>query len=292
MMLRRGLASFACGGALAGGVVCAKRARCQPASPPRTPPAPAYTLQQQCAAEALGTGMIVTLGCGIPCAARYAGVPIGHFSIAAGFGLVVASAVYITRDVSGAHLNPAVTAALVATGRADAGVAAPFVAAQMAGATIGAALNYVTHRAGIRALEARQKVARGTAASVGVIEGCFGILPNRAMVRTPGTLAVEVGATAMLALSIFALTDPGNSVPEGAQPALIGTSVAVLIAQYGPISGAGMNPARDLGPRIVTALAGFGTKASFHPAWWAYTVGPIAGAVLGGLLYDACFTPS
>ena len=85
---------------------------------------------------------------------------------------------------------------------------------------------------------------------------------------------------------ISALTDPANkAVPAGAAAPLIGLTVTALIAHFGPLTGCGMNPARDLGPRFVTAVTGWGKVAFSHPGWWIYTAGPFVGAVIGGSLY-------
>lgn len=104
-----------------------------------------YTLAQRCLAEALGVGIIVTGGCGAVCAAKYAGAPLGHFGIASAFGLSVALAVYATRDISGAHLNPAITASLFVNADCPAEDVAPYCAAQMVGATVGALINYAAY---------------------------------------------------------------------------------------------------------------------------------------------------
>ena len=93
----------------------------------------------------------------------------------------------------------------------------------------------------------------------------------------------------MFLFTIFALTDEKKSVPSGAAPALIGTTVTALAAQFAPVTGCGMNPARDLGPRLVTAATGWG-PAAWHPAWWVYSAGPIIGAVLGGATYNTLMT--
>jgi len=95
---------------------------------------------------------------------------------------------------------------------------------------------------------------------------------------------------AALAFMIFALTDADNTaVPKGAAPALIGLTVGTLVSQFGCVTGAGMNPARDLGPRLVTALAGWG-GASLSKGWWIYTVGPVLGACAGAAMYKQVFT--
>ena len=73
-----------------------------------------------------------------------------------------------------------------------------------------------------------------------------------------------------------------------AVPALIGATVSVLVSLYAPLTQAGMNPARDLGPRVFAAMAGWGTVALPGPrgGFWVYVVGPIVGALVGAALYD------
>ena len=248
-----------------------------------------YTLGQKCVAEAAGVAIIVGGGCGAVCAAKYAACPLSHLGVSLVFGTAVTSAVFVTRDVSGAHLNPAITAAFAVHRpeyvRPD--HVLPYVAAQLGGGAAAAALNYRVYRRGIAAAEATLGLPRGTPGSCAVFDGAFGLVPNRAVVG-PGVrsvLAGEAGMTAALTFAIFAFTDPEKSVSADAAPVLIGATVAALAAQYGAVTGCGMNPARDLGPRLVTACAGWG-RASLSQAWWAYTVGPMAGALVGGALYD------
>ena len=93
--------------------------------------------------------------------------------------------------------------------------------------------------------------------------------------------------TAVLVFIIFAIGDENGAVPSGAGPALVGTTVAALVTVFGPVTGCGMNPARDLGPRLVTLLTGWGSAAT--TSWWIYTLGPVTGAVLGGMAYQALF---
>jgi len=94
--------------------------------------------------------------------------------------------------------------------------------------------------------------------------------------------------TAVLLFLISAVTDKDKgSVPDGAAPALVGASVTALICTFGPVTGCGMNPARDIGPRLVTALAGWGGAAT--TAWWVYTCGPLIGGILGANAYRALF---
>jgi len=262
-----------------------------PPSPPPSPPAPppppfpAPGLARKLAHEAAGTGLIVLLGCGCVSSAKFlaSGLSLGGASLV--WGSAVALAVYATREASGAHLNPAVTAAL-AVHRPDSvppPLAAAYAGAQVAGAAAGAALNYAVFGGAIRAFEAREKLLpRGAPASAASFAGAFALAPSA--LRGPGTFAAEVLATGALAFLIFAIGDPRNGVPSGAAPALVGASVTCLVAVFGPVTGAGMNPARDLGPRLVATAAGWrGTAASAL----IYTAGPVAGAIAGGGLYDA-----
>jgi glycerol uptake facilitator-like aquaporin len=103
-------------------------------------------------------------------------------------------------------------------------------------------------------------------------------------------MLIEMLGTAILMFMILALTDDRQRalVHKDLAPFLIGFTVAVLIAVYGPITQAGWNPARDFGPRIVAYLSGWGKIAIPGPRndFWVYIIGPMLGAPLGGLLYD------
>ena len=254
-----------------------------------TPPSP-YTLAQKCAAEALGVFVIITGGCGAVCASNFGGAPLTHFQVAAAFGLAVTMAVYLTRDVSGAHLNPAITAALAVHDpeACPADTVAPYVGAQMFGATIGAALNWAAYRGGIASAHAAAGVVPGTAASAQLLSGAFHMIPNWGLVKSsPGALLGEMAMTAALAFVVFAIGDPDKSFPAAAAPALVGATVATIVLPGGPLTQCGMNPARDLGPRLVAAMQGGLKGAALTPAAWVYTVGPIVGAIAGGALYNA-----
>ena len=250
-------------------------------------PSPTALLFKKCAAEAMGTGTIVLLGCGSVCSAKYlgSGLSLGGMSII--WGSAVALAVYATRDFSGAHLNPAVTAAL-AFHRPEAvplTLAVPYVLAQTAGASIAAALNYAVFKKAIAAYEVKEGLPlRGKPGSYVSAAGAFGLIHNPSFLRPRGAFGAEVLATSMLSYLIFALTDKDTTVPSSAAPALIGVSVTTLVAVFGPVTGAGMNPARDLGPRLVSALAGW--KGAALTGLPIYTFGPVLGAILGAGAFD------
>ena len=255
---------------------------------PAVEKAPSIPLEKKCLAELIGTAIIVSGGCGIVAASKYAGAQVGVFGVASIWGVSVALAVYATRAVSGAHLNPAVTCALVATGATPVDEAGPYIAAQCIGATIAGAVNYVVFSAGIAASEAAGSIVRGTAASTASFAGAFGMVPNTALLGVAGAFIAEVWMTSILMFMISAIGDANaGSVPAGAQPVLVGSTVAMLICTFGPVTGAGMNPARDLGPRLVTLCTGWGSVAL--TSWWVYTLGPVVGAILGAYAYQELF---
>lgn len=295
-------AALLCGGGVAScGVIytSTRPALCAPASAAKAAePAPAPSLEKRCLAEAIGTGIIVQGGCGVVCALKYAGANPTLFGLATIWGASVALAAYSTRAISGAHLNPAVTCALVANDLFPIEEAPQYVGAQLAGATLAGTINYAIFATGIAALEASEGIVRGAAASTASYAGAFGMVPNAAvrcraraagfccycllrpmqpslttiacaractlafglppllllgshqLIGPVGAFVAEVWMTGILLFLIAAITDEkAGSVPAAAQPALIGTTVAVLIGTFGPVTGCGMNPARDLGPR-------------------------------------------
>lgn len=232
--------------------------------------------------EAMGTGIIVLLGCGLVASSKFLGSGMNLGGAALGWGTAVALAVYATRDQSGAHLNPAITTAL-AVFKPDAfapSLAPLYIGAQIFGGAAAAALNYAVFSQAIKAVEKRDGVVRGAPGSYSVPAGAFGLIPNPSALRAPGALGAEVLATSVLTYMVFQLTDPRSTVPPDAAPVLIGGTVMTLVAVFGPVCGAGMNPARDLGPRLVTLAAGW-RGAALHGVG-VYTVGPVLGALLGG----------
>ena len=124
--------------------------------------------------------------------------------------------------------------------------------------------------------------------------------PNPAMfdsltVSPLHAFAVEAFGTAILAMVIFALTDRRNAgIPtNGMVPFFIGFTVAALISLFAPITQAGWNPARDFGPRIVAAFAGWGEIAIPGPegGFWVYILGPLVGAPIGALIFKLAIEP-
>jgi aquaporin Z len=187
------------------------------------------------------------------------GSGIGLLGVALAHGLALSVAVAAFGGVSGAHLNPAVTVAALATGRITLPGAVAYVVVQLAGATAAALI--------CRAVFPAEAVAQ---ANLGI--------PLPAAWATTGTvLIVEFVLTFLLVTAILggAIDTRAPTLKIGAFA--IGLTVTFDILAGGPVTGASMNPARSFGPALVQA---------FWQWHWAYWVAPIAGAVAGAVLYD------
>ena len=129
----------------------------------------------------------------------------------------------------------------------------------------------------------------GTHATAGI----FATYPQEFLSNVPGGLVDQVVGTALLMLVIFAIGDRRNSAPDAAlAPVLVGLLVVLIGMTFGFNAGYAINPARDLGPRLFTAIAGWGSEVfrAGHHWWWVPIVGPCVGAVLGGAVYDFLIT--
>ena len=196
-------------------------------------------------------------------------------------------AVVCASQVSGAHLNPAVTLALVLHRNFAPMHALAYVGAQLAGAAAGAALNYAAFAHAIRIFESARGLVRGGGGTA-ALASAPGLLSSSSLVRgSVYAMALEAVQQAVLTFVVLSATDKRSAPPAAAVPPIVGLTVAALIATFGPLTSAGFNPARDLGPRLVAALAGWGGSA--FSGWWVYTAGPLLGTLCGGALYKLLY---
>jgi glycerol uptake facilitator protein len=229
-------------------------------------------------AEMTGTALLILLGNGV-----VAGVVLsdtknnnaGWLVITIGWALAVTFGVYTVGSISGAHLNPAVTIALAATGQFDWAQVPGYVAAQLIGAFIGACLVYVHHLPHwARTADAGSKLA------------CFSTGP--AIRHTTANLISEFIGTFALMFGLSAIG--ANRFAEGLNPLVVGALVLSVGISLGGPTGYAINPARDLGPRIAHALLPIPGKGSSDWGYaWIPVAGPILGAVAGAMLYKAIF---
>ncbi len=239
-------------------------------------------------AEFAGTMLLIILGDGAVanvCLARSKGKDSGWIVITTGWGLAVALAVYSVGRISGAHINPAVTISLAAIGSFPWGEVPAYILSQLLGAMAGAAvvwLAYLPHWG----------VTDDSDAKLGI----FSTIP--AIRSTGANFLSEFIGTAVLLFGILAigdnvqaLTSPENFdlsvVYSGAiQPLIVGFLVWGIGLSLGGPTGYAINPARDLGPRIMHALLPIpGKRDSDWGYSWIPVLAPVLGGITGALLY-------
>lgn len=253
--------------------------------------------------EFFGTFLLVFFGCGSVCAAVTTGAQVGVFQIAIVWGIGIATAIYLTGSLSSAHLNPAVTIASAVFSRFPARLVLPYAAVQLLGAFAAAALLYGLFAGSIRAYETKNGIERGERGSEATAMVFGEYFPNpggkpltpaaRDTVSPVAGFAAEVTGTAILLLVIFCVTDDRNgNRPQILTAATIGLTVTILISLLGPLTMACFNPARDLGPRLFSAIAGWrSVPFTTNGLGWltVYIVAPIIGGLLGGGIYRLFF---
>lgn len=208
-------------------------------------------------AEAFGTFCLVFAGTGAVVIDAVTGGGVTHVGIALTFGLIVMTMISTLGDVSGCHLNPAVTVGLCAAGRFSAGLVLPYVAAQVIGALL-ASLS-------LRLLFPTSPALGGTTPTGPELQS-FGL---------------ECILTLILMVVILGVT--GGSREKGLFAGIAIGGVIALEAMFaGPVSGASMNPARSLAPAAV---------AGEFRSLWIYLVAPVLGA-LGGVVVWRALEPA
>ncbi|MDQ4115286.1 MAG: aquaporin [Actinomycetota bacterium] len=220
----------------------------------------------------------------------------GLFELSMAFAFVVMIIVIAVGAISGAHVNPAITIALAVFGRFAWREVPAYIAAQLAGAISGSMLLYGLYRSPILRFEQANGIVRGSPESsiTAMIFHCFAPNPAIAgangwstdLIGTPVAFAGEVFGTFVLALVLFLMLDPRNAFAPSPKSfaIIVGLVIGFIIMVLAPLTMSGINPARDLGPRITAWLLGWGDVAfpGIGPDWWVWTLGPIVGAVLGG----------
>lgn len=215
--------------------------------------------------EFIGTFLMVLFGCGAVAVTTLFGAHQGLFQIGIIWGIAITLAIYITRDLSCAHFNPAVTIAMVASGRMTIRKAPCYLAAQFCGSFMAAMTLYGLFGSSIAAYEQAHGIVRGTFESVETAKlfGEYYLQPGGPEISMMLAAAAELFGTFLLVLTIFCLTENCNvgkpSFNEA--PIFIGLTVTSLICLLAPLTQAGFNPARDFAPRLVALLFGWGEWA-------------------------------
>ncbi|HEP1253037.1 TPA: aquaporin family protein [Streptococcus pyogenes] len=225
--------------------------------------------------ELLGTFILVLLGDGVVSACilnKTKAQNSGWIAIVLGWGIAVTVAVYISGFMSGAHLNPAVTLAMAAIGSLPWSQVVTYLVAQFLGAMLGALVLYLHYYPHWKETK-----------DAGTILACFSTGP--AIRHTWSNLLGEALGTAVLVITVMAIGP--NKVAAGFGPIIVGFVVMAVVFSLGATTGYAINPARDLGPRIMHALLPIPNKGDSDWSYaWIPVLGPILGGVAGALIYQ------
>jgi aquaporin Z len=214
------------------------------------------------AAEFIGTATLVFMGCG---SAVIAGEKVGFLGIALAFGLSVLVMVYAIGPISGCHINPAITIAMLTAGKIKAKDAAAYIVAQCLGGILGAAvlLQVVERRLGY------SLVANGLGQNGYGVHSPMGY-------SFAGCLTAEIILTALFLFVIFGATS--KNAPQGFAGLAIGLSLTLIHIVGIPITGTSVNPARSLGPALMVG----GDALS---QVWLFLLAPVAGGILAAVVW-------
>jgi glycerol uptake facilitator protein len=231
-------------------------------------------MMHQFIGEFLGTMILILLGNGVVAGVCLKGTKsegAGWLVITTAWALAVVMGVYVAGQASGAHLNPAVTVALAASGSFEWAQVPIYIAAQMLGAIVGACLVYLQYKPHYAMTEDQgSKLAT------------FATAP--AVRDTTSNLIGEFIGTFVLMFGLSAIG--ANKFAEGVNPLAVGVLISVIGLSLGGTTGYAINPARDLGPRIAHAFLPISGKGSSDWGYaWIPVVGPILGGICGSLLW-------
>jgi glycerol uptake facilitator protein len=240
--------------------------------------------------EVIGTAILILFGAGV-CAAvtlRYSKARAsGWIVIAFGWGFGVLAGAYTAAPLSGGHLNPAVTLG-IAVDTGEWGKVWVYLLGQMAGAMLGAVLCYLTYFAQFQANVRETGTTEGTADEPVPTLGIFSTIPE---IRNPvANLITEIIATIGLVLPILAFGLTEGLGESGTLVLIVSLLVVGIGLSLGGPTGYAINPARDLGPRIVHTFLPIPNKGTSDWGYaWIPIVGPLIGGALAGLIYNAAF---
>jgi aquaporin Z len=217
-------------------------------------------------AELIGTLFLVLIGCG---SAVIAGQQVGFLGISFAFGLTVLVMVYAIGPISGCHINPAITVAMLAAKKINGRDAVGYVVAQCIGAILGAAILLA-----IATGKADYSIATG-----GLGQNGYGPLSPH-QYSLGACFIAEVVLSFLFLMVIFGSTHA--NAPKGFAGIAIGLSLVLIHIVGIPITGTSVNPARSLGPAL---LVGGGALSQL----WLFIVAPILGGIIAALVWRAVF---
>ena len=231
-------------------------------------------------AETIGTALLILLGNGVVACVLLnlsKGQNAGWIVITFGWGMAVMVAAFAVGQFSGAHLNPAVTIGFWVAGTTDGADVPKYLIGEFLGAFIGAALVWLSYLDHWKETE-----------DPGLKLACFSTAPA---IRNPvSNLITEIVGTFVLVFGILAFVANADTAATGLVPLLVGLLVLGIGLSLGGPTGYAINPARDLGPRIMHAILPIAGKGGSDWGYsWIPVVGPIIGGIIAALAYKLFF---
>ncbi|MFP8963595.1 MIP/aquaporin family protein [Streptomyces nanhaiensis] len=233
--------------------------------------------------EIIGTAILILFGAGVNAAItlnRSKAQNAGWIVIAFGWGFGVLAGAYTAAPLSGGHINPAVTVGIATQTGENWDKVPVYIAGQIVGAMLGAVLAWLVYYSQF-ALNRDKDISTPTL-------GIFSTIPE---IRSPvANLVTEIIATVALVLPILAFGLTRGLGESGTALLIVALLVVGIGLSLGGPTGYAINPARDLGPRIVHTLLPIPNKGTSDWGYsWVPVVGPIIGGVLGALIYNLAF---
>lgn len=238
--------------------------------------------------ELIGTFILVFIGCSSVAGAVLLDTFSSLLEVAFIWGIGITIAIYVAGKFGPAHLNPAVSLAIFIDNRISFKSLLQYTLFQIIGAMLASILVYLIFEPSISTYETQNQIVRGTSDShvSAVMFGEF--FPNPSFINEIGELNwlsamfLEAIGTFILLMMIFIVSKKPSQYKLKV-PVIIGLTVAILIYFIAPYTQAGLNPARDFGPRLIAYFSGWGTEA-FPAAPFSFFTVYILGPYIGGFL--------
>ncbi|KAI1727777.1 major intrinsic protein [Ditylenchus destructor] len=217
------------------------------------------------------------------CAVRKVDGQDFEYQVPVGWGLWLIFTLYLGFNISGSHLNPAISFLMYVLGKISFRRFLCYAAAQFSGAFVGAALTFLVYYEAINDFDGGIRQVYGPNRTANI----FSTYPKDYL-STAGGVIDQVVTTAILATMVLSITDEKNNIPKPAQPFLLGISLWTVVSFWAQNCGAALNPARDFAPRVFTFVAGYGWEVFSYRnyTWfWIPIICPMVGGVLAGIVY-------
>ncbi|ACL30114.1 MIP/aquaporin family protein [Buchnera aphidicola str. APS (Acyrthosiphon pisum)] len=253
---------------------------------------------KKCFMEFFGTGLVMFFGIGCLAASKLTNANFTQFEISCIWGFGVSIAIYFSSSISGAHLNPAVTIFFWLSSKLNKRKVLPYIISQTLGSFFFTMLTYYLYNNLLISFERNNNVVRGTQESLN-LASIFCVYPNynNSFIYD---FIIEIFSTALFILIVLEFNNRNSNYflyNRSVAPILTGFLVCMINLVINPLNNISLNPARDLGPKILLSLTGWGlfsfTGGNDNILYCFIPImGPILGANLGGWIHKTLINNS